>query len=172
MHSAFLLLYIEIMRGCVDALRYGTTFVTKRHITLQVQMEIYQQYSRIIKKQISHRAEVNSHSTAVQIYSNFDYTNIIEHYVGHDYWTGGLNPGLLWIWSNSARPVVPKNSTQPEDTIGGTGRCLKLAYTGSNKIYAYSGADCSVRFRFICEHEENLTDRALKRIHKSLKTIK
>ncbi|XP_065202020.1 C-type lectin domain family 2 member L-like [Planococcus citri] len=88
---------------------------------------------------------------------------------GHDYWTGGLNPGLLWIWSNSARPVVPKNSTLPEDNIAGTGRCLKLGYTGSNKIYSYSGAECSIRFRFICEHEENLTDRALNRIHKSLK---
>lgn len=88
---------------------------------------------------------------------------------GYDYWTGALNPGLLWIWSNSARPVVPKNSTQPEDIIGGTGRCLKLAYTGSNKIYSYSGAECSIRLRFICEHEENLTDRALKRIHKSFR---
>lgn len=89
---------------------------------------------------------------------------------GHDYWTGGLNPGLLWIWSNSARPVVPKNSTLPEDAIGGSGRCLKLAYSGSTKVYSYAGAECSVRFKFICEHEENLTDRALKRIHKALKS--
>ncbi|XP_075145035.1 uncharacterized protein LOC142220055 isoform X2 [Haematobia irritans] len=26
---------------------------------------------------------------------------------GRDYWLGGLNPGLLWIWSNSAKPVNP-----------------------------------------------------------------
>lgn len=26
---------------------------------------------------------------------------------GHDFWIGGLNPGLLWIWSTSARPVNP-----------------------------------------------------------------
>ncbi|KAL9901192.1 uncharacterized protein ACN427_008016 [Glossina fuscipes fuscipes] len=26
---------------------------------------------------------------------------------GRDYWLGGLNPGLLWIWSNSAKPVDP-----------------------------------------------------------------
>lgn len=40
---------------------------------------------------------------------------------GHgNYWLGGLNPGLLWIWSSSARPVNPNvnltqihNSTQP-----------------------------------------------------------
>lgn len=24
---------------------------------------------------------------------------------GKSYWTGGLNPGLLWIWAASARPV-------------------------------------------------------------------
>lgn len=24
---------------------------------------------------------------------------------GNDFWLGGLNPGLLWIWSNSARPI-------------------------------------------------------------------
>lgn len=40
---------------------------------------------------------------------------------GHgNFWLGGLNPGLLWIWSSSARPVNPNvnltqihNSTQP-----------------------------------------------------------
>lgn len=26
---------------------------------------------------------------------------------GKDFWLGGLNPGLLWIWSNSAKPVNP-----------------------------------------------------------------
>lgn len=88
---------------------------------------------------------------------------------GHDYWTGGLNPGLLWIWSNTARPVVTQNSTETDTVIGGTGRCLKLSYAGSNKVYSYSGSECSVRFKSICEHEENVTDRALKRIHKSLK---
>lgn len=33
---------------------------------------------------------------------------------GHgNYWLGGLNPGLLWIWSSSARPVNPNvNLTQ------------------------------------------------------------
>lgn len=34
---------------------------------------------------------------------------IINHsqFNGKDYWLGGLNPGLLWIWSNSAKPVNP-----------------------------------------------------------------
>ncbi|XP_030373994.1 uncharacterized protein LOC115623667 [Scaptodrosophila lebanonensis] len=30
---------------------------------------------------------------------------------GRDYWLGGLNPGLLWIWANSAKPVNPVNLT-------------------------------------------------------------
>ena len=29
------------------------------------------------------------------------------HHRGRDYWLGGLNPGLLWIWANSAKPVNP-----------------------------------------------------------------
>jgi hypothetical protein len=30
-----------------------------------------------------------------------------QDYRGHDFWIGGLNPGLLWIWSTSAKPVNP-----------------------------------------------------------------
>lgn len=35
--------------------------------------------------------------------------NILSHQEqrGHDFWLGGLNPGLLWIWSTSAKPVNP-----------------------------------------------------------------
>lgn len=47
-----------------------------------------------------------------------------QHLNGHDsFWLGGLNPGLLWIWSSSARPVNPNvnlaqihNSTQSAST--------------------------------------------------------
>lgn len=88
---------------------------------------------------------------------------------GYDYWTGGLNPGLLWIWANSARPVVPKDSTRPEDQIAGSGRCLRLTPNAAAKVYAYSGAECSNRHRYVCKHEENATDKALSRIHKALK---
>lgn len=37
---------------------------------------------------------------------------------GHgNFWLGGLNPGLLWIWSSSARPVNPNvNLTQIQNT--------------------------------------------------------
>lgn len=89
--------------------------------------------------------------------------------IGYDYWTGGLNPGLLWIWANSARPVVPKDSTRPEDQITGAGRCLRLSPNAVTKVYAYTGAECSNRHRYVCKHEENATDKALTRIHKALK---
>lgn len=38
--------------------------------------------------------------------------NILNHktHRGHDFWIGGLNPGLLWIWSTSARPVNPNTN--------------------------------------------------------------
>lgn len=35
---------------------------------------------------------------------------------GKNFWTGGLNPGLLWIWANSARPV--HQDTKREPVIG------------------------------------------------------
>ncbi|CAI6368447.1 unnamed protein product [Macrosiphum euphorbiae] len=88
---------------------------------------------------------------------------------GYDYWTGGLNPGLLWIWANSARPVVPKDSTRPEDQITGSGRCLRLTPNAATKVYSYSGAECSNRHRYVCKHEDNATEKALTRIHKALK---
>lgn len=38
-----------------------------------------------------------------------------------DYWLGGLNPGLLWIWSTSARPVNPNvNLTQIHNSTHST----------------------------------------------------
>lgn len=37
---------------------------------------------------------------------------------GKIFWTGGLNPGLLWIWASSAKPVF-KNTKQ---SIPGDGR--------------------------------------------------
>lgn len=87
---------------------------------------------------------------------------------GYDFWTGGLNPGLLWIWSNSARPVLPKKpSSRPEETVHGTGRCLKLAINAS-KLYQYHGTDCAARLRYICEHEENATIRTLKALQAAI----
>lgn len=37
---------------------------------------------------------------------------------GKDFWLGGLNPGLLWIWSNSARPINANTNL----TLAATGK--------------------------------------------------
>ncbi|KAJ0181503.1 hypothetical protein K1T71_003588 [Dendrolimus kikuchii] len=78
---------------------------------------------------------------------------------GGDFWTGGLNPGLLWIWSHSARPVSSNatnsvNSTDPM-TIVGEGRCLALVHDPAINSYVYRGQDCSLRHRYVCEKEED-----------------
>ncbi|XP_021935526.1 perlucin-like protein isoform X2 [Zootermopsis nevadensis] len=93
---------------------------------------------------------------------------------GKDFWTGGLNPGLLWIWSNSARPVASNYTENPSNNnnIKGNGRCLKLAYNPTLRGYEYQGSECSVRASYVCEHEENSTSRALERIQKSLQEKK
>ena len=100
---------------------------------------------------------------------------------GRDFWTGGLNPGLLWIWANSARPVTVtghNNHTSNAinnpggggggEEIQGNGRCLKLAHNPATRQYNYQGGDCSARYRFICQLEEPSASRALSRIRKAL----
>ncbi|KAL6422622.1 hypothetical protein ACFW04_010686 [Cataglyphis niger] len=66
---------------------------------------------------------------------------------GKNFWTGGLNPGLLWIWASSARPV----HQDTKQSVIGDGRCLKLTFNASSKIYSYRGEDCGLRQRYICE---------------------
>lgn len=97
-------------------------------------------------------------------------SNLNWTFTGKDFWTGGLNPGLLWIWSNSARPVASNSTENPSNNnnIKGNGRCLKLAYNPVLRGYEYQGSECSVRASYICEYEENSTSRALERIQKSL----
>ncbi|XP_034841024.1 uncharacterized protein [Maniola hyperantus] len=72
---------------------------------------------------------------------------------GNDFWTGGLNPGLLWIWSHSAKPVEPNatNST----SIAGDGRCLALVSDPTRNTYVYRGQDCAVPHRYICQKEDS-----------------
>ncbi|XP_025075797.1 LOW QUALITY PROTEIN: uncharacterized protein LOC105433790, partial [Pogonomyrmex barbatus] len=66
---------------------------------------------------------------------------------GKNFWTGGLNPGLLWIWASSARPV----HQDTKQSVIGDGRCLKLTFNASSKIYSYRGEDCGSRQKYICE---------------------
>lgn len=63
---------------------------------------------------------------------------------GADFWTGGLNPGLLWIWSHSATPVASNSSDantagSSGTTIVGEGRCLALVASHATADYLYRG---------------------------------
>ena len=93
---------------------------------------------------------------------------------GKDFWTGGLNPGLLWIWSNSARPVASpgnNNNKNPSFNIKGEGRCLRLAYDPALRSYTYKGTDCSVRYGYICELPETSSSNEIKRLGSSRKIL-
>ncbi|XP_023017757.2 uncharacterized protein [Leptinotarsa decemlineata] len=91
-----------------------------------------------------------------------------QHLRGKDFWVGGLNPGLLWIWSNSARPVAAPgsqhNKENPSAAIYGEGRCLRVAYNPALRSYAYRGTDCSVRYNFICEASQTTSSNEVKRL--------
>lgn len=80
--------------------------------------------------------------------------------IGDDFWTGGLNPGLLWIWSHSARPVVTNSTSASSSstqmvTIVGEGRCLAWVYDPAVNTYVYRGQDCALKHRYVCEKEED-----------------
>ncbi|KYM79847.1 Oxidized low-density lipoprotein receptor 1, partial [Atta colombica] len=84
---------------------------------------------------------------------------------GNNFWTGGLNPGLLWIWANSARPV----QQDTKQTVIGDGRCLKLTFNASSKLYSYRGEDCSSRQKYICEL--TIEDESANRIERTARLL-
>jgi hypothetical protein len=118
---------------------------------------------------------------------------------GHDFWVGGLNPGLLWIWATSAKPVNPNanlssfnkktetinkvpvkvlnQATNKTETtlstdfpeITGQGRCLRLSYNPSLFNYGYTGHDCSAKQHYMCIILDKTLDNEIKRIAKELK---
>lgn len=127
--------------------------------------------------------------------------DIIAHLLNHhslnsytDYWLGGLNPGLLWIWSSSGRPVnsnvnltniqgamnettkiTPKisnattttvNTSSPE--IEGAGRCLGIVYNRPKHIYKFHGVDCTKRQNFICEYTQDKIKKEISRLAKAV----
>lgn len=89
---------------------------------------------------------------------------------GGDYWTGGLNPGLLWIWSNSARAVLTNTTNNAVNEIRGDGRCLSLDFDPSARAYVYRGEDCANKHRYVCEaadDKERLSNE-IERVAKSI----
>ncbi|XP_015436052.1 PREDICTED: C-type lectin domain family 9 member A [Dufourea novaeangliae] len=84
---------------------------------------------------------------------------------GKHFWTGGLNPGLLWIWASSAKPVH-QNTKQ---TVPGDGRCLKLSYNSTSRLYSYQSDDCGARHRYACKL--TVDDESANRIEKTARML-
>lgn len=103
------------------------------------------------------------------------YSYYMIPFSGKDFWVGGLNPGLLWIWSNSARPVAAPgsqdNKENPSAAILGNGRCLRLAYNPSLRSYAYKGSDCSIRYNYICQAPETTSSNEVRRLGKERRIL-
>ena len=51
------------------------------------------------------------------------YLQTDKKFRGKNFWTGGLNPGLLWIWAASARPVYQDT----KQTVVGDGRFVSIS---------------------------------------------
>ncbi|XP_050684709.1 uncharacterized protein LOC126979442 isoform X2 [Leptidea sinapis] len=87
---------------------------------------------------------------------------------GVDFWTGGLNPGLLWIWSQSARPVEGSGSNS---SVPGEGRCLALVHDAARAVYHYRGQDCALAHRYVCQllHDEGRLANEIERVARDRK---
>lgn len=106
-----------------------------------------------------------------------------KKYKKHNYWLGGLNPGLLWIWSSSAKPVNPFTNelvTEKSDAITidtkdtnltdihGFGRCLSYSYNSTSKQYIYFGQNCNLKMGYLCKVLDLTVENEISRIAKSL----
>lgn len=61
--------------------------------------------------------------------------------IGGGYWTGGVNPGLLWMWQGTGRsltnidPDLWITSSDSSPTAADNGKCLRLSYERNNQQY-------------------------------------
>ena len=61
---------------------------------------------------------------------------------GGGYWTGGINPGLLWMWTGTGRPlsgIADGQWTEPSESrpiVLDSGKCLRLSYDRVLQRYA------------------------------------
>ncbi len=64
------------------------------------------------------------------------------NYLGGGYWTGGINPGLIWLWPGTGRPLSSIASGQWSDPAesqpseAANGKCLRLSYDRVLQRYA------------------------------------
>lgn len=107
-----------------------------------------------------------------------------KKYKKHNYWLAGLNPGLLWIWSSSAKPINSfKNelSTDKSDAITidskdtnltdiqGSGRCLSYSFNSTSKNYIYFGQNCNLKMGYLCKVFDLTVENEISRLAKNLK---
>lgn len=107
-----------------------------------------------------------------------------KKYKKYNYWLAGLNPGLLWIWSSTAKPVNSfKNelSTEKSDAITidskdtnlteiqGSGRCLSYSFNSTSKNYIYFGQNCNLKMGYLCKVYDLTVENEISRLAKSLK---
>lgn len=95
-------------------------------------------------------------------------------------WLGGLNPGLLWIWSSSAQPVTMfnetvvvapnniQNATHQGVEIPGKGRCLNLRSNQTQHHLQYYGEDCSKSHSYMCEFHDRTIENTISRVLRAL----
>lgn len=107
-----------------------------------------------------------------------------KKYKKHNYWLAGLNPGLLWIWSSSAKPVnsfkqeltseksdaitIDSKDTNLTD-ISGSGRCLSYSFNSTSKTYIYFGQNCNLKMGYLCKVFDLTVENEISRLAKSLK---
>jgi len=125
---------------------------------------------RIVKIQVP----TSSNRYSITYYLNryglnfYIYISSVQLFPGNDFWTGGLNPGLLWLWGSSAKPVAANNNSTA--TIPGSGRCLLLNFSPPTRSYQYKGTDCAEKHKYVCQMEDNTTERRLQRLLRDRKT--
>ncbi|CAG7815240.1 unnamed protein product [Allacma fusca] len=86
-----------------------------------------------------------------------------------DFWTGGLNPGLIWIWSESGQQVdLDRRFWNDNDNSSNAPGCLKLSFSVRLNTLFFKGAPCSQPQNFVCEILNNGVARALASFEKEL----
>lgn len=60
--------------------------------------------------------------------------------LGGGYWTGGLNPGLMWLWPSLGSSLTNIDPAfwliSPDAVDTNNGKCLRLSYDRTSQRYA------------------------------------
>jgi len=127
------------------------------HISSQVQHRKNWQEAVASCQKIGAKLAEPQSVAELQLLTNYLLTR--DNQIGGGYWTGGINPGLLWLWSISGNPVsnIPAEFwlTSPEindheDEVNTN--CLRLSYDRNLLRYGFEGSECKRYLYFVCEY--------------------